>query len=75
LADESSRFHSERFLPLVESTITRYELTTANWAFLNVTTGNMELALQNSAVMARNAVSVPVILLASVWSASDGFPV
>jgi len=65
--------HSER--PFLECAITRYELIAAGRAFLDITTGNMELALQNSAVVARNAVCMPVGMFTSVSNAVERLPV
>lgn len=68
------QLHPERILRTFgEIAIARYELTAASGPFLHVPTWNMELALQNAAVMAWGAISMPVILFASVTNARDAF--
>jgi hypothetical protein len=65
--------HSEH--PFLERAITPYERIAARWAFLNITTGDMELALQNSAVVARNATCMRVGMFTSVSNAMERLPV
>ena len=54
-----------------ELTIAGDELTVADRTFIHVTTGNMELSLQNSAVVARNFICASR-LVHSVSNAGDG---
>ena len=71
-----NQLHSECLpLTLLELAIARYELTAARWALLYVATGYVELAFQNSAVMAGNGICVPVVLFTSVSNARDGLSV
>jgi hypothetical protein len=55
----------------LEPTIAGHELIAAGRTFIHVTTGNMELSLQNSAVVARNFICMPAVLFTSVSNAGD----
>jgi len=58
-------------LKFLEQAVAGDDLTAARWTFLHVATGDMELALLHSAVMARNALRMPVILFISVSNTSN----
>jgi hypothetical protein len=76
IVDETRRLHSEcLLLTLLERAIARYELTAARWTLLYVASGYVELAFQNSAVMARNGSCMPVVLFTSVSNARDGLSI
>jgi hypothetical protein len=61
-------------LMFLEPTIAGDELTAADRTFIHIATGNMELSPQNSAVVARNSICMPVVWFTSVSNAGDDFP-
>ena len=71
LTDAHKLLSVHLLLPLLERAITGYELLPANGAFLHITTGNVELAFQNSTVMAGYSVCVPVLTFISVSNARN----
>jgi hypothetical protein len=67
--------HSKHLLTFLEQAVAGDGLTVARWTFLHAATGDVELALWNSAVVARNAVRMPVILFISISNARNGLPI
>ena len=55
----------------MQADVIRGRRITAGWTFLNIVTGNMELAFPNSTVMAWNAICVPVTVLTSISNTRD----
>ena len=60
---------AKALLTFLERAITGDELATAHWALLDITTGYVEFAFQNSTVMAGNIVCIPVLVFTSVSNA------
>ena len=56
----------------VERAITRQELTAANGTLLHVTTGNVKLAFEDSAIVASDLIRMPIFLFIAITNTVHG---